>query len=44
MKEYWTIGNKDITWDVKEGQTHSDDVEMSGFAVSFLVCHGEELL
>ncbi len=38
--QYFKLTKKGIRWDVKKGQVHTDDVEMSSFGVSFTVKYG----
>lgn len=39
-KKIWNIENDHIVWTVKEGQSHFDDIEMSGLYTDFIVKYG----
>lgn len=38
--QYFKLTKKGISWNVKKGQEHTDDIEMSSFGVSFTVKYG----
>ena len=39
-KQYWTIKDKTLVWNVAEGEIHSDDIEMSGLYCDYIVYYG----
>lgn len=39
-EKIWDIENDHIVWNVKEGQSHFDDIEMSGLYTDFIVKYG----
>lgn len=39
-EQIWTIENNELVWRVKDGQTHFDDIEMSGLFSDFWVRYG----
>lgn len=39
-KKIWNIENQHIVWNVSEGQSHYDDIEMSGLYADFIVKYG----
>lgn len=41
-EKIWNIENDHIAWTVKEGQSHFDDIEMSGLYADFIVKYGVE--
>lgn len=40
MKQYWNITGNTIVWDTKNGDSHSDNLEMSGLYCSQIVYYG----
>lgn len=40
MKKYWNIQDSSIVWNVTVGETHEDNIEMSGFYCSQIVYYG----
>ena len=41
-EQIWVIENNELVWRVKDGQTHFDDIEMSGLYADFWVRYGVE--
>lgn len=39
-EQFWTIKENTLVWDVKDGQVHSDDIEMSGLYADYIVAYG----
>ena len=39
-EKIWDINDQHIVWNVKEGQSHFDDIEMSGLYADFIVKYG----
>lgn len=39
-KQIWKIENNTLVWKVQNGQTHSDDLEMSGLYADYIVSYG----
>ena len=38
--QFWHIEKDHLVWDVKEGQSHFDDIEMSAFLCDYIVSYG----
>jgi hypothetical protein len=39
-KRYWQVKDQGILWDVKKGQCHQDDIEMSGLYCDGIISYG----
>lgn len=39
-RQYWNISGNELVWEVKKGQCHFDDIEMSGLYSDFIVSYG----
>ena len=39
-EQIWRIAEKALVWDVKPGQIHSDNIEMSGLYCDIIVTYG----